>query len=62
MSNTVVQVPMAGVLKVMVMFPSTGDWIVVMFEAGGGNCARVVEENVKIKIIMRMVGTVEANI
>jgi hypothetical protein len=53
---------MAGVLKVMVMFPSTGDWIVVMFEAGGGNCARVVEENVKIKIIMRMVGTVEANI
>ena len=35
-----VHVPMGGVLKVMVMFPSTGDFIVVMFAGGGGNCPK----------------------
>lgn len=36
-----VQVPIGGVLKVMVMFPSTGDLMVVIFEpreTSGGNC------------------------
>lgn len=35
---------MEGVLNVMVMFPSTGDFMVVMFELfdkGGGNCPQV---------------------
>lgn len=35
---------MGGVLKVMVMFASTGDFMVVMFELyeeGGGNCPEV---------------------
>ena len=42
--KTVVQVPTGGVLKVMVMFPSTGDFIVVMSgssESGGGNCPKM---------------------
>ena len=39
--KTVVQVPMGGVLKVIVMFPSTGDFMVVMFAGGGGNCPKL---------------------
>lgn len=40
-----VQVPIGGVLKVMVMFPSTGDLMVVMFklrEEIGGNCPKAI--------------------
>lgn len=36
---------MGGVLKVMVMFPSTGDLMVVMFELReeiGGNCPKTI--------------------
>lgn len=32
---------MGGVLKAMVIFPSTGDFIVVIFAGGGGNCPKV---------------------
>ena len=35
------QVPIAGDLKLMVMFPFTGDRTVVTFVAGGGNWPKV---------------------
>ena len=45
MENTVVHVPIDGVLKEMVMLSSTGEWMVVTLEPklnGGGDCVGTV--------------------
>ena len=39
-AKAVVQVPTGGCLNFIVMLPSTGDGILIIFESGGGgNCA-----------------------